>query len=141
MPNPENLTRTGGFQKNPKNINRNGRPRKSFATINAELKEKGVEPLTKSQLLEAYALVFNSTEAELKGLAKSKDTPYAMKIIILELNSSRTRSKALADYRDYIFGKAAHTIGITAKGSIQIEYVNVSKQFDDKGNPIKEDEE
>ena len=86
--------------------NPEGRPRKSFATINAELKAKGITKLSKSDLLDAYALIFNSTEEDLVDIAKDKNTPYALKIIILELNDKRTRAKAIQDYRDYTFGRA-----------------------------------
>ena len=105
-----------GQSGNPK-----GRPRKSFASINAELAEKGISKLSKSDLLDAYALVFNSTEDDLKQIAKDKETPYALKIIILELNDKRNRAKAMQDYRDYIFGKAQDNIDHTTQG----EKINV----------------
>jgi len=92
--------------------NPNGRPRKSFATINAELKAKGIEKLSKSDLLDAYALIFNADEETLKDIAKDKKTPYALKIIILEMNNGRTRAKALSDYRDYVFGRAVENLDI-----------------------------
>lgn len=96
--------------------NPNGRPRKSFSVINAELKSKGIEALSKSDLVEAYGIIFNSTEKELKDLAGDKNIPYAMRLIIGELNSARTRSKALQDYRDYMFGKAKDSVDHTTNG-------------------------
>jgi len=96
--------------------NLNGRPRKSFASINAELKAKGVVPLTKAALIEAYELVFNTDEDELKRIASNDNTPYGLKLIIKELNNAKTRSKALADYRDYMFGKAKESKDITTNG-------------------------
>lgn len=92
--------------------NPNGRPRKSFASINQELKDKGVVPLTKVALIEAYELVFNTDEDELKKIAADKNTPYGLKLIIKELNNSKSRSKALADYRDYMFGRAKENVTI-----------------------------
>lgn len=86
--------------------NPNGRPKKSFRIINDELKAKGYEALTKSQLIEAYSLIFNTDEEALQEIAKSKDTPYALRIIISEMNNKQYRAKALQDYRDYMFGKA-----------------------------------
>ena len=104
--------------------NLNGRPRKSFASINQELKDKGVVPLTKSALIEAYELVFNTDEDELKKIASHKDTPYGLKLIIKELNNSKSRSKALADYRDYMFGRA--------KENVTIENVTMSPEDREK---------
>lgn len=123
MPNPENLTGKG-FADNPQNINKNGAPRKSFTVINEQLKAKGVEVLTKSALIEAYSLIFNSTEKELKLLAKDDETPYALRLIIGELNSTRTRSKALQDYRDYCFGKAQDKVDHTTNGK-DINIINL----------------
>tara|TARA_R110000803_G_scaffold152067_2_gene217135 strand:+ start:150 stop:536 length:387 start_codon:yes stop_codon:yes gene_type:complete len=96
--------------------NPNGRPRKSFASINLELEAKGVKRLSKADLLDAYALIFNSTEDDLKELAKDANTPYALKIIILELNNSKSRNKAMQDFRDYTFGKAQENKDITTNG-------------------------
>jgi len=100
--------------------NPNGRPRKSFGVINAQLKAKGIEALSKTDLVEAYSLIFNSSEDELKDLAKDKETPYAMRLIIGELNSARTRSKALQDYRDYMFGKAKDSVDHKIDGTVNI---------------------
>jgi len=96
--------------------NPNGRPRKSFASINLKLEAKGIKRLSKSDLLDAYALIFNSTEEDLKELAKDSNTPYALKIIILELNNSKSRNKAMQDFRDYTFGKAKENKDITTNG-------------------------
>ena len=67
-----NKANTNGFDKNPQNINKKGRPRKSFAIINYELLQKGVEPLTKVQLIEAYSLIFNATKDDLNHFSKEK---------------------------------------------------------------------
>ena len=108
MANEENLKKW----KKGQSGNPNGRPRKSFASINAELKAKGIDKLSKSDLLDAYALIFNSTEDDLVNIAKDKNTPYALKIIIMELNDKRTRAKAMQDYRDYTFGRATENIEV-----------------------------
>ena len=120
MANDENLI---PFKKGESG-NPNGRPRKSFSVINAELKSKGIEALSKSDLIDAYALIFNSTEDDLKELAKEKNTPYALRLIIGELNSAKTRSKALQDYRDYAFGKATDNMDHTTKGK-EIKIINL----------------
>lgn len=113
--------------------NPNGRPRKSFAVINSELKERGITELTKGQLVEAYSLIFNSTEDDLKDIAKHQDTPYALKIIILELNDKKARARAMADYRDYMFGKAKDSIDHTTNGK-DINIISLGN-----GSPPKEE--
>ena len=119
MPNPENLIGKG-FDKNPQNINRTGANRKSFASVNRELKKKGIKPIQKKDLIDAYSFIFNATEDELKEIVKDAAVPYAFKLIIGELNNKNTRSKALADLRDFIFGKASQPIEgeITVKAKV-----------------------
>lgn len=101
---------SAGFGKNPQNINRSGANRKSFATINDALKKKGIQALTKNELIESYTLIFNATEDELKRIAVDKKTPFALRLIITELNDKTTRSKAIADLRNYMFGQAAQEV-------------------------------
>ena len=119
MPNPENLIGKG-FDKNPQNINRSGANRKSFATVNRELKKKGIKPVSKKELIDAYSYIFNATEEELKEISIDKTVPYAFRLIIGELNNTKTRSKALADLREFVFGKATQPIEgeITVKAKV-----------------------
>ena len=98
-----------GFDKNPQNINKSGPPRKLFSTVNLELKAKWIIPLSKEQLIEAYWLIFNTEEEELTRIAKNTSYPYALRLIILEMSNKQTRSKAMSDYRDYMFWKALQT--------------------------------
>lgn len=86
--------------------NPNWQPRKLFSTINKELKDKGIKPLSKAQLIEAYELIFNTDEEELKKLATDKSVPFMLRLIIMELSDKKNRAKAIADYRDYCFWRA-----------------------------------
>lgn len=107
-----------GFQKNPQNINRKGRPRKSFRIINEVLKKKGINEIKKNELIEFYTLIFNATEDELRIIVEDKKTPLALKIILLELKDKKTRSVALKDMRDYMFGQATQEISHTVKARV-----------------------
>lgn len=109
MPNPENI-KGKGFDANPQNINKEGRPKKSFALFNEKMKSEGVKPLSRGQLIEAYGVIFNSSEEDLKAIASDVTQPYALRLIILEMSDKKTRARALMDYRDYMFGKATQTI-------------------------------
>ena len=111
---------TAGFNKNPQNRNTTGLNRKSFATVNNVLKAKGIQPLTKEQLIEFYTLIFNATEDELKRLSTDKKIPYMLRLVIGELNNKTTRSKALTDLREYMFVKAAQEItgNLTVKARV-----------------------
>ena len=117
-----------GFDKNKQNINTKGAPRKSFSTINNELKEKGVEPLTKTQFIEAYTLIFNATDKELKIIANDLNVPLVLRLIIKELSNTKTRSKALADYRDYMFGKSLQQQELIITEVLPIEFTIIKNK-------------
>ena len=106
--NPEIWKLAKGFDKNPQNINKKGRPKKSFNKINEFLKKRGVEPLMKPHLIEAYSLILNSDQESLQKIKEDPSTPVAFVAIIDELEDKNTRMRAMQDYRDYMFGKAAH---------------------------------
>lgn len=91
-------------------LNRNGRPRKLFSDVNEELKKKGIKPLDKAQYIEWLGLIYNADEEELQELEKNKDIPYSLRLMIWEIKDEKTRSNALKDYRDYIFGKAKEEV-------------------------------
>lgn len=105
-----NKNNSNWLDKNKDNINLNWRPRKLFSTVNAELKEKWITALTKEQLIEAYWLVFNTDEEELRRISLDKTYPFALRLIILELNNKNNRAKAMSDYRDYMFWKAIQKV-------------------------------
>jgi hypothetical protein len=48
-------------------------------------------------------LVFNTDEEELRRISLDKTYPFALRLIILELNNKNNRAKAMSDYRDYMF--------------------------------------
>lgn len=108
--------------------NPNWRPRKLFRTVNEELKAKWIEQLSKDQLIEAYWLVFNTDEEELERIAKDKNYPFALRLIILELNNKNNRAKAMSDYRDYMFWKAKQIEEINLNWKLQIELTPEEKK-------------
>ncbi len=86
--------------------NPNGRPKKSFSLLNEILKKEGYEPLNKSQLIEAYSLLFSIEQSKVEEIAEDETQPFAIRLIIQEMTSPQTSGKALQDMRDYLFGRA-----------------------------------
>lgn len=126
---------TNGFGENPQNINRNGRPKKSFSLLNEKLKEEGYEPLSRSQLVEAYSLLFSVDEAKIQEIADDVSQPLAIRLIIAELTDQSTRGNAIKDMRDYLFGKALQHTDVTSKGeTVNIPIINIIKNSNDKEN-------
>lgn len=112
----------------------NGRKPKSFTLFNRMMKEQGVEPLSKEALIECYSFLFSATQAQIEEVADDNDQPLGLRLIIAEFTDERTRSKAMQDYRDYMFGKALQNTDVTSKGeSINIPVINIIR-----GNDVKE---
>jgi len=127
---------TNWFAKNKENINKKWAPRKLFSTVNIELKWKWIEPLSKEQLIEAYSLIFNTDEEELKRIKDDKTYPFALRLIIKELDSDYNRMKAMQDYRDYMFWKAVQKEEIKYTWDININ--KFCQMDDDELNSIIE---
>jgi len=105
--------------------NPHGRPRLLFSDINKKLRTKGIKPLKKEQLLEAYGLIFNCAEDDLKDMLNDKKVPYSLKCIIRELNDKRKRGEAIKDFRDYMFGRATNKSELTGKDGKELELTKI----------------
>ena len=68
------------FKKNDPRINRDGRPPKLLTQLNAELKERGYEPVTESQVVEAYLTLLNMNKGDILEYVNSGDVPAIFEI-------------------------------------------------------------
>lgn len=80
MPNHENLEKRKPFKKGDPRINRDGRPPKLLTQLNRELKDKGYEPVTESQVVEAYLTLLNMNRVDILEYVKSGDVPAIFEI-------------------------------------------------------------
>ncbi len=101
-----------------------GRKPKSFTLFNRMMKEQGVEPLSKEALIECYSFLFSATQAQIEAVAEDEEQPLGLRLIIAEFTDERTRSRAMQDYRDYMFGKALQQTDVTSNGE-KIETIRV----------------
>jgi hypothetical protein len=114
---------TNGFQKNPQNINKSGLNRKSFSLFNKICKENGVEKLSKKEYLKSLSYLFSLNEDEIQVIAKDKEQPLALRLMIAELTDSSTRGKMLKDLRDYLFSEGEQVFKVELKTDIP-EWMN-----------------
>ena len=112
--------------------NPNGRPKKSFSLFNDTMKEKGYKSITKKELQEAYALIFNLDEDQLKEIAGDKSQPFVLRSLITSMNNKKFRDAAIRDFRDWTFGKTADEDTDAGKP------INLTIHFDKDG--LKNDE-
>ena len=68
------------FTKNDPRINRDGRPPKLLTQLNSELKERGYEPVSESQVIEAYLTLLNMNRGDILDYVKSGDVPAIFEI-------------------------------------------------------------
>lgn len=108
----------------------NGRKPKSFTMFNRMMKEQGVEPLSKEALIECYAFLFSATQAQIEAVADDEEQPLGLRLIIAEFTDERTRSRAMQDYRDYMFGKALQTVEEKSEVSIIWKEEKTYETFD-----------
>lgn len=112
MPNPPEHSRfKSGQSGNP-----NGRPKKLYSDHIADLKKKGYAPPTRTEYFEMVGMLLSMTEDDLKDFAQDRERPYWVRLIIIDMNSKNTRQKMMADYRDWLFGKAQQSIDHTSQG-------------------------
>ena len=107
-----------------------GRKPKSFTMFNRMMKEQGVEPLSKEALIECYAFLFSGTQAQIEAVADDEEQPLGLRLIIAEFTDERTRSRAMQDYRDYMFGKALQTVEEKSEVSIIWKEEKTYETFD-----------
>lgn len=92
------------FADKPERINKEGRP-KLISHLNEELKARGYEPLTDSQLADAYKKLLQLPESELKRISDDKEQPYFIRRVINYMSSTKGM-EMLDRIVDRSFGKA-----------------------------------
>lgn len=86
MANEQNLK---PFEKDDERINREGRPKKFVSQVLADLKEKGYENVSRSQIVDIYETLLALSEDELLELGNDKEQPMIYRIIARAMLSKR----------------------------------------------------
>lgn len=92
------------FRDKPERINKNGRPPKLIHHITAELKEKGYEPVTESQIIDAYNALLQLPESEVRAIDDDKSKPFFLRLVARWMQSARGM-EMLDRIMDRSFGK------------------------------------
>lgn len=121
MPNPQ-AVQGHGFDVNPQNINRKGQPKKTYRRHIDDIKAKGYEAPNKPEFYEMIGLLLSMNESDLKEFASDKERPYWIRCIVVDLNDKKNRQRMMADYRDWLYGKAEQKSDITSGG----EKINIT---------------
>lgn len=86
--------------------NPGGRPKRRYKEHLEELSAKGYVPPLREEYHKMIGMILAMTESDLVEFAKDKEKPYWIRLIIADLNDKKVRQKLMADYRDWLYGKA-----------------------------------
>lgn len=102
-----------GFDKNPQNINRTGLNRKSIASVNLELEEKGFKAANKQDIVDCYLRLINLDMPELTEMIKDEEQPAMIRIVGKAILSGKGFD-IIEKMLDRGIGKAAQSLDITS---------------------------
>lgn len=127
------MPKSGNLKPFPKGVSGNpkGRPKKLYSTINQQLLGEGYEKMTKTQLIDAYQIIFNVDESRLKQIENDSETPYSLRLLIKAMRDKKFFNQALTDYRNWTFGREAEA---------EERQTNVTVNIISKNDDLKNDE-
>lgn len=96
------------FKERPNDINRLGAGGKNsrFTTKFFNDHYKDIEGLTKADFVNAISKLLEMNESDWTEIELNSETPNWIKFLVADLRNPKSRSKAMADVLDRIFGKA-----------------------------------
>ena len=122
--------------------NPNGRPPKLLKHLNQQLKEKGFEPVKPSQLSEAFEILLNLPEKEIRLISNDLENPYFLRVIAKEILDKKTGQLAVDNTLNRTLGKPKLQIDHTSLGEkiIPEKFEGVTldqleKEFESRGLP------
>jgi len=114
------------FRERPHDINRKGVPKKAYNSF-IEMHKGSTEMVNKRSIQDVVSILFNMTQAELMEAAKDESMPFTIRAVIGALLDPKSRQKELADWRDWLFGRAEQKVDLQAdiiSHTLKVEYTD-----------------
>jgi hypothetical protein len=127
MPNPKNIEPYK--MKKGETLNPNGRPRKTISAVNKELENLGYKEASKNDIISCYLRLIQISIPELEIKIKDNTQPALVRIVGKAILSGKGFD-VIEKILDRGIGKVDQGIKIDQVATI--EYVNVSKQFQNR---------
>lgn len=121
---------TAGFAQNPENINRKGRPRKLVSGVIIELKNKGVEKVSQSDVKDVFLMLINLETNEIKEIINDEKQPAIIRIVGREMLSGKGFD-IIEKMLDRAIGKADENVNIDSQVPLSIN-LNVQRRQKDE---------
>lgn len=93
-----------------------GRPKKNYKQHIEDVIRMGYRRPSRDEYFEMMGLLMAMDERDIKAFGKDKDRPYWVRLIITDLQNKHVRQKLMADYRDWMYGKAKIQVDHTSAG-------------------------
>ncbi len=97
------------FKVNPQNA---GRKKRKFKQHLEDLKAMGYSIPTRDEYYKMIGYIIAMEEADLQEFSKDQSRPYWIRLIVIDLNNKNTRQRMMADFRDWMYGKAEQKVEI-----------------------------
>ena len=85
------------------------------------------ELVSKKSISDVVSILFNMTQAELTEAAKDPEMPFTIRAVIGALLDPKSRQKEIADWRDWLFGRADQKVELehgVISATLKVEYVD-----------------
>lgn len=128
----KNLEKGKPFVKNDPRINRKGRPRRLVSNIIEELKEKGVERVSQTDVKDTFLMLINLEISELESMVNDKDQPVLVRIVGKEMLGGKGFD-VIEKMLDRAMGKPDSKIDLTSTdGSMSPTAIEVTVRKSDE---------
>lgn len=122
----KNLEKRKSFVEGDPRINREGRPRKMVSGVIVELKNKGVEKVSQSDVKDVFLMLINLETNEIKEIINDEKQPAIIRIVGREMLSGKGFD-IIEKMLDRAIGKSNENINIDSQVPLSIN-LNVQRR-------------
>lgn len=97
-----------------------GRRKKKFREHTNELKALGYDCPSREEYYEMLGLMMSMTEGDMDRVLNDKERPQWIRWLVEDLRKPKYRPNLMADYRDWMFGRAKQQVDKNVSGTVTV---------------------
>lgn len=97
-----------------------GRKKKKFSEHTDELKALGYDCPSREEYYEMLGLMMSMTEDDMERVLNDKERPQWIRWLVEDLRKPKYRPNLMADYRDWMFGRAKQQVDKNVSGTVTV---------------------